>query len=230
MTALGADAHEELLEQLDARVREIVRGEGVDPQRDAGVVRRIAEGVVREHDERSLTGAVSPLADPTGVVGELLARVAGFGPLQPYLDDPTVEEIWINDPTRVFIARDGRHELTTLMLTKPQVQELVERMLKSSGRRVDISRPFVDAMLPDGHRLHVVLEGISRGFSAVNIRQVPAPRPPALRPGRAGQPHTTGSTLPRVVGARGAQHPRRGRHPGRQDDHAQLPGRLGPRR
>ena len=117
MTALGADAHEELLEQLDARVREIVRGEGVDPQRDAGVVRRIAEGVVREHDERSLTGAVSPLADPTGVVGELLARVAGFGPLQPYLDDPTVEEIWINDPTRVFIARDGRHELTTLMLT-----------------------------------------------------------------------------------------------------------------
>ena len=171
MTALGADAHAELLEQLDARVREIVRGEGVDPQRDAGVVRRIAETVVREHDERSLTGAVSPLADPSGVVGELLARVAGFGPLQPYLDDPSVEEVWINDPTRVFIARDGRHELTTLMLTAAQVQELVERMLKSSGRRVDISRPFVDAMLPDGHRLHVVLEGITRGFSAVNIRK-----------------------------------------------------------
>ena len=44
-------------------------------------------------------------------------------------------------------------------------------MLKSSGRRIDLSRPFVDAMLPDGHRLHVVLEGISRGFSAVNIRK-----------------------------------------------------------
>jgi pilus assembly protein CpaF len=56
-------------------------------------------------------------------------------------------------------------------LTTAQVQELVERMLKSSGRRIDISRPFVDAMLPDGHRLHVVLEGISRGFSAVNIRK-----------------------------------------------------------
>jgi pilus assembly protein CpaF len=51
------------------------------------------------------------------------------------------------------------------------VQELVERMLKSSGRRIDISRPFVDAMLPEGHRLHVVLEGISRGWSAVNIRK-----------------------------------------------------------
>src|SRR3954465_9952377 len=57
------------------------------------------------------------------------------------------------------------------MLTGAQVQELVERMLKSSGRRIDISRPFVDAVLPEGHRLHVVLEGISRGWTAVNIRK-----------------------------------------------------------
>ena len=165
------DAHAELVDQLDQHVRELVRREGVDPQRDSMLVRRIAEGVVRDHDERSLTGAVVPVPDPDSVVGELVARVSGFGPLQPFLDDPAVEEIWINDPSRVFIARNGRHELTNLMLTSAQVQELVERMLKSSGRRIDISRPFVDAMLPEGHRLHVVLEGISRGFSAVNIRK-----------------------------------------------------------
>ncbi len=165
------DAHVALVESLDARVRDHVRREGVDPQRDAGLVRRIAEGVVREHDHHSLTGAVAPVSDVDSVVGELVARVSGFGPLQPFLDDPTVEEIWINDPSRVFVARNGRHELTNLMLSTAQVQELVERMLKSSGRRVDISRPFVDAMLPDGHRLHVVLEGISRGFSAVNVRK-----------------------------------------------------------
>ncbi|MFL6003840.1 MAG: CpaF family protein [Nocardioides sp.] len=165
------DAHAELVDQLDQSVRERVRREGVDPQRDAGVVRRIAEGVVSDHDERSLTGAVIPVPNPESVVRELVARVSGFGPLQPFLDDPAVEEIWINDPSRVFIARNGRHELTNLMLTSAQVEELVERMLKSSGRRIDISRPFVDAMLPEGHRLHVVLEGISRGFSAVNIRK-----------------------------------------------------------
>ncbi|HET8959418.1 CpaF family protein [Nocardioides sp.] len=165
------DAHAELVDQLDQHVRELVRRQGVDPQRDATVVRRIAEDVVRDHDERSLTGAVTPVPNPESVVGELVARVSGFGPLQPFLDDPAVEEIWINDPSRVFIARNGRHELTNLMLTPAQVQELVERMLKSSGRRIDISRPFVDAMLPEGHRLHVVLEGISRGFSAVNIRK-----------------------------------------------------------
>jgi len=171
MSVIAADAHADLVESLDARVREAVRREGVDPQRDAAVVRRLAEGVVRAHDDRSLTGAVVPVADVDSMVGELVARVSGFGPLQPLLDDPTVEEVWINDPSRVFIARRGRHELTNLILTAPQVQELVERMLKSSGRRIDLSRPFVDAMLPEGHRLHVVLEGISRGWSAVNIRK-----------------------------------------------------------
>jgi len=171
MSLIAADTHADLVESLDQRVREAVRREGVDPQRDALVVRRLAEDVVRAHDDHSLTGAVAPVADIDSMVGELVSRVSGFGPLQPLLDDPTVEEVWINDPSRVFVARRGRHELTNLILTAPQVQELVERMLKSSGRRIDISRPFVDAMLPEGHRLHVVLEGISRGWSAVNIRK-----------------------------------------------------------
>src|SRR3954452_21477338 len=169
-TGAGQDARS-LVDSLDQRVRESVRREGVDPQRDTLVVRRLAEAVARAHDERSLTGAVAPVADVEAMVGELVARLSGFAPLQPYLDDPTVEEIWINDPSRVFVARRGRHELTNLMLSRAQVQELVERMLKSSGRRIDISRPFVDAMLPEGHRLHVVLEGISRGWTAVNVRK-----------------------------------------------------------
>lgn len=171
MTAVQAGAHLELVEQLDARLRDLVRREGVDPQREAPRVRRMAESVVRDHDEHSLTGSVAPVPNPPEMVGELLARVSGFGPLQPFLDDPSVEEVWINDPSRVFVAKNGRHELTNLMLTTAQVNELVERMLKSSGRRIDVSSPFVDAMLPEGHRLHVVLEGISRSFTAVNIRK-----------------------------------------------------------
>src|SRR3954466_9978401 len=171
MSLTYADVHGDLIEALDADLRAVVRAEGVDPQRDAGVVRRLAGQVVGEHDQRSLTGAVPPVHDHDAVVEELVARVSGFGALQRYLDDPQVEEIWINDPSRVFVARAGRHELTTTILTTAQVQELVERMLKSSGRRIDLSQPFVDAMLPEGHRLHVVLEGISRGFAAVNIRK-----------------------------------------------------------
>lgn len=156
---------------LDAQVRARVRQERLDPQIEAGSVRTIAEQVVAAHDRLSLTGQVPSLADPAAVVAELVARVAGFGPLQPYLDDPAVEEIWLNGPTRVFIARNGRHELTNTVLTAGEVDELVERMLKASGRRVDVSQPFVDAMLPGGHRLHVALAGVARDFTAVNIRK-----------------------------------------------------------
>ena len=188
-----APAHLDLIESLDALVREQVRREAVDPLAQSHVVRRIAETVVRDHDERSLTGRVAPIPDAQAFVGELVARVAGFGPLQPFLDDPEVEEIWINDPSRVFIARRGRHELTNLVLTTAQVNELVERMLKTSGRRVDLSSPFVDAMLPDGHRLHVVLSGISRGFTAVNIRKF------VLRAGKLSDLVELGSLTPQAA-------------------------------
>lgn len=156
---------------LADEVRAHVRAQGVDPLRDASTVRRIAEQVAAAHDERSLTGSVAPLADPEGTVGALVAAVSGFGALQPYLDDPGVEEIWVNEPSRVFVARGGRHELTPVILTAEEVRELVERLLATSGRRLDLSQPFVDATLPGGHRLHVVLEGIARGFAAVNIRK-----------------------------------------------------------
>lgn len=159
------------LDALDADVRDAVRRRGVDPLTDIAAVRDFAESAVRAHDQRSLSGAVWPLADPVQAVEELVARVAGFGPLQRYLDDPTIEEIWVNEPDRVFVARDGRHELTTTVLRPGEVRDLVERMLKTSGRRLDLSTPFVDAMLPSGHRLHAVLDGISRGFVALNIRK-----------------------------------------------------------
>lgn len=163
------------MEVLGDRVRALVRERRIDPRTDAEAVRRAAADAVAEHEQRSLTGAVAALDDPGRMVGQLVADLSGFGPLQPYLDDPEVEEIWINEPERVFIARAGRHELTSVMLTAAQVRELVERMLSTSGRRLDLSQPFVDAMLPGGHRLHVVLDGIARGFAAVNIRKfVPA--------------------------------------------------------
>ncbi|WP_456698284.1 CpaF family protein [Aeromicrobium sp. P5_D10] len=156
---------------LADRVRDLVRQRRIDPRLDAESVRRAAVEAIAEHESRSLTGAVLPLDEPEILIGQIVADVSGLGPLQALLDDDTVEEIWINEPSRVFVARGGRHELTSVILTAEQVRELVERMLSSSGRRLDISSPFVDAMLPGGHRLHVVLSGISRGFAAVNIRK-----------------------------------------------------------
>jgi pilus assembly protein CpaF len=152
-------------------VRELIRRRGLDPTRDVPGVRRLIEDAIADYDERSMTGALQPLPDPGSVVKQVLDDVAGYGPLQPYLDDPAVEEIWINEPGKVFIARNGLNELTTTILTAEEVSDIVERMLKSSGRRVDLSSPFVDAALPDGSRLHVVIPDITLRHWAVNVRK-----------------------------------------------------------
>ncbi len=156
---------------VEAEVRELVRRRGLDPLVDATAVRDVVAEVLAEYDERSLTGALPPLVDADAVAQRVHDVVAGFGPLQRYLDDPDVEEVWINDPGRVFVARHGRSELTTTILDADQVRDLVERMLKSSNRRVDLATPFVDATLPDGSRLHVVIPDVTRTHWAVNVRK-----------------------------------------------------------
>jgi pilus assembly protein CpaF len=94
-----------------------------------------------------------------------------FGPIAGLIADPTIEEIWINSPQRIFVARSGRSELTNLVLTANEVRELVDRTLIWSGRRLDLSHPFVDARLPDGSRLHVAIPEITSQHWAVNIRK-----------------------------------------------------------
>ena len=94
-----------------------------------------------------------------------------YGAIQEFLDDPNVEEIWINSPSRIFIAKQGVPELTTLILTEQDVKTLVERLLAASGRRVDLSQPFVDAMLGDGSRIHVAIPDVTREHWSVNIRK-----------------------------------------------------------
>ena len=143
------------------RVRRRSVGEGANP----GLV--IAE---------ELEGAY-PGADAAVMEGHLRAvrdEVFGFGALQPYLDDPSVEEIWINAPDRIFIARAGLSERLDLELDAEAVRAVVERMLRPTGRRIDVSQPFVDASLPDGSRLHVAIPDITRAHWSVNIRKFAA--------------------------------------------------------
>jgi pilus assembly protein CpaF len=156
---------------ISERVRTRVLREGVDLARDESVAARYAHEEVRRYSERALGGAHAQLGDEAGTARDVVASLTGYGPLQPFFDDPTVEEIWLNSPTRVFIARDGVPELTTLVLSDREVRDLVERMLQPSGRRVDLSSPFVDASLPDGSRLHVVIPDVTRAHWAVNIRK-----------------------------------------------------------
>lgn len=153
------------------RVRERVRLDGVDLRADKALAGRYVFDEVQRYSEHALGGTVPMLADEQQVARDIVAAIVGFGVLQPFFDDASIEEIWINGPNRVFVARNGVAELTTVELTGVEVRDLVERMLQSTGRRVDLSSPFVDASLPDGSRLHVVIPDVTQKHWAVNIRK-----------------------------------------------------------
>ncbi|MCF4119819.1 Flp pilus assembly complex ATPase component TadA [Antribacter sp. KLBMP9083] len=156
---------------LEREVRELVRRRGLDPVQDAAGFRALVDEAQADYSDRSTRGVVPALDDPGAAARTVRDAVGGLGPLQRYLDDPDVEEVWINNPAQVFVARAGRPELTTTILTPEQVRDLVERMLKASGRRLDLSSPFVDACLPGGERLHVVIPDVTRDSWAVNLRK-----------------------------------------------------------
>jgi pilus assembly protein CpaF len=156
---------------VEDEVRELIRRRGLDPLRQAIEVRRLVEAAVSDYDERALLAPLPPLGPLETARRFVYDAVAGFGALQPLLDDPAVEEIWLNAPSEIYVARNGESELTSVSLTDQQVRDLVERMLKSSGRRLDMSSPFVDAALPDGSRLHVVIPDVTRRHWAINIRK-----------------------------------------------------------
>ena len=154
-----------------AEVREQVRRRGLDPFEAPTEVAAIVDAVLNEHDQASARTGSASFDDLDDVRHRILDAVAGFGVLQPLLDDPSIEEIWLNGPDEVFVARGGESELTGLHVEPEEVRQLVERMLRRSGRRLDLSSPFVDASLPDGSRLHVVIPDVTREHWSVNIRK-----------------------------------------------------------
>jgi pilus assembly protein CpaF len=157
---------------LESEVRELVRRRGIDPAKDgSGSVESLFDEVLHDYEKRAESSSLPRVRDRGAIKKAVVDRVAGLGPLQSLLDDPEVEEIWINGPGRVFCARRNGHVLTNIVLTEREIKDLVERMLRTSGRRLDLSSPFVDATLTDGSRLHVAIPDITRKHWAVNIRK-----------------------------------------------------------
>jgi pilus assembly protein CpaF len=86
---------------IESQVRELIRKRGVDPVRDVGAVRTMVDDALASWEQRALAGAVAPYDDRVTVAKSVLDNVAGLGPLQAYLDDPDIEEIWVNEPLQV---------------------------------------------------------------------------------------------------------------------------------
>ena len=131
----------------------------------------IIDTEVARHSEALLGSGGFDGGDEERISREVASSLSGLGPLQQFLDDPDVEEIWINAPDAIFVARLGVSQKVDVVLTAEEVRDLVERMLRPTGRRVDVSQPFVDASLADGSRVHVVIPDITKSHWSINIRK-----------------------------------------------------------
>jgi pilus assembly protein CpaF len=159
----------ELLEQVRTGVQQATRRDDFDVAMMRRVVERETDAAIarrgNSHDRSEL------LELRRTIIDELL----GFGPIQDLLDRPEVSEIMVNGCDRIFVERAGRLERTDRRFEDEEhLMTVIDRMVRSSGRRVDQSSPMVDARLPDGSRLNVVLPPLAVDGPSVTIRKFTA--------------------------------------------------------
>jgi len=163
---------EEVAASLRARLverRRTAAGAGEEPRRDL------------EDEVRHLVGAEASLlsaADREAVSARVLRDTVGLGPLEDLLGDPSVEEVMVNGPQRVYVERSGRIEPTDVAFDdEEELRNAIERILAPLGRRIDELSPMVDARLGDGSRVNVVIPPLAIDGPAVSIRRFGARRP-----------------------------------------------------
>ncbi len=120
-------------------------------------------------------GVILPRAQEEELVENVVNRILGLGPLEPLLQDPEITEIMVNGPDAVFIERNGRLERVPVRFRDEQhLLQVIDRIVAPLGRRVDESMPYVDARLPDGSRVNVIIRPLAVRGPALTIRKFSA--------------------------------------------------------
>ena len=160
MEAARADDLETIAERLRARLVAEARDE-----RDGEVESRIRALVDRE-------AALLGEEDRAQLARLVAERSFGLGPLEPLLGDPAVDEVMVNGPGTVWVERAGRLEATAVSFEDgAQLRHAIERILAPLGRRVDEAEPLVDARLPDGSRVNVIIPPLALDGPVLTIRR-----------------------------------------------------------
>jgi pilus assembly protein CpaF len=129
--------------------------------------------VVRELND-ALKEEKIPLNDDEReqLVGEIIDQALGFGPIERFLDDPSVSEVMVNGTDGVYIERNGKLELTDAQFFSEQhVLRVIDRIVAPLGRRIDESSPMVDARLVDGSRVNAVIPPLAIDGPQLTIRK-----------------------------------------------------------
>lgn len=155
-----------------------VSGAGMPPGLLDGVRRWLAESGAEPTPARVAQalrdqGRVLGDAEVLGAAEQLRSELVGSGPLERLLADPSVTDVLVSAPDRVWVDRGGGLELSEISFPdETAVRRLAQRLAAVAGRRLDDARPWVDARLPDGTRLHAVLPPVAVAGTCLSLRVV----------------------------------------------------------
>jgi pilus assembly protein CpaF len=136
-------------------------------QRRARLERIVGHLLTRE-------GPVLSTAERSTMIRRIVDEVLGLGVLEPLLADESVTEIMVNGPSDIWIERDGRLErATTRFASEAQLYQTIDRIVARVNRRVDESSPMVDARLPSGERVNIIIPPLALAGPTVTIRRFP---------------------------------------------------------
>jgi len=111
-------------------------------------------------------------ADRQRLHDQIMAEITGFGPLEPYLRDRTVDEIMVNGTETFYIERRGKlEEVPVQFESDAHIMRIISRIVSPIGRRVDEAQPYVDARLPDGSRVNVIIPPLALNGPVITIRK-----------------------------------------------------------
>ena len=119
-------------------------------------------------------GTVITRVERQKMLEAIVDEILGFGPIQPLLNDDTITEVMVNGPFRVYAERKGKLVLTdTTFQNDDHVMRIIERIIAPIGRRVDESKPYEDARLPDGSRVNIIIPPLALNGPVITIRKFP---------------------------------------------------------
>ena len=105
-------------------------------------------------------------------VQEMIQEITGFGPLEPYLNDPSITEVMVNGPNHIYIERAGKiTRVDAFFLNDEHVMRIIDRIITPLGRRIDETSPRVDARLPDGSRVNAIIAPLSLVGPVITVRK-----------------------------------------------------------
>lgn len=106
------------------------------------------------------------------LIDDVMNEIVGLGPLQPFLDDSSIDDIVVNGPHSVYIERAGNlEEAHVRFRDAAHLMNIIQRIVSPIGRRVDEATPYVDGRLPDGSRVHVIIPPVALEGPILSIRK-----------------------------------------------------------